>query len=145
MVTIDVLDALLSAGARRGEAESYIQSLATVDRATALVSILPELDTESHVMLAAVLLRRDIASLAGDVLRNTLNPTTSIHLLKEMVDPLTRLVLKLQLSENCRRQISHCLPELCSSLSVLSETDCDAILKEIVGNISPLVSDSFGF
>ena len=145
VITIDVLDALLSAGAHRGQAESYIHSLATADRATSLVHILPELRSESQVMLAAVLLRRDIAALAGDALRYKLDVTTSIHLLKELVDPLTSLVLKPHLSENCRRQLSHCLPELCSSLSVLSETDCDAVLTKIFGSISPLVCDPFGF
>lgn len=141
IITIDLLDALLSVGEQRGQAEAHLQSLATMDRVKGLLSILFELRNEGHVMLAAVLLRRDIAALAGDALVNKIDPNIAVNLLKEMVDPLSKLFLNTQMPDNCRRQLGHCLPEVCSSLSLLSEVDCDAALKTILDTIAPPVRE----
>lgn len=139
-ITTELLDALLSAGPQREQAEAHLTSLSTVDRTKGLVAILFSLSNEGHVLLGAVLLRRNVAQLAGDVLAKKLDAPIAVDLLQELVEPLSNLFLNTAQPPPCRRQLSHCLAEVCSSLSILDHAKCDVVLTSILERIAPPVS-----
>lgn len=128
MITPALLDALLSPDtlndSPRSRAEAFLQSKTTQERVYGFLTLLrqPEL-SESHLLLSAVLLRRDIAKLAGD--------SANIGILKECMEPLL----------NClnNRMVRHCLAELCASLSFLSPSDGDNAFATIWNRVTPMV------
>lgn len=145
MITPELLEALLSpendanGDSPRARAEAYLQTLSIVERTQSLLQVLMKTQQEAHWMLTAVLLRRDIANLAGNVLANVLDTATSLQLLKGMMEPLLAFFLNTAVPANIRRLGGHCLAELCASLSILSPYDSDAAFENILSKIAPMV------
>jgi hypothetical protein len=143
-ISLDLLNALLSGGDHRGQAEACLQMMSSFERSKAWMGIIPSLQNEGQCLLVAVLLRRDIANLSKDVLEEKLEQLIAIKMLQELIVPLLQLMLNADhTSQHCRRQWSHCLPEICASLSILSDSDCDNALRRILDIIFPYVS-TFG-
>jgi hypothetical protein len=139
-ITTELLDALLSTGPQREQAETHLSSLSTVDRTKGLISILFSLSNQGHVLLGAVLLRRNVAQLAGEALARKLDGPTALTLLQELVEPLSSLFLNTeQMPAPCRRQFGHCLAEVGSSLSILDPATCDVVMTSILERIAPSV------
>ena len=125
-ITVELLDALLSSGPARQQAEDLFKTVALKERIQGLVTILTSTSIqEGHILLACVLLRRDIA-------------TITEPFLKDLTEPLLQLFQKLS-SAACRRQVGYCLVEVCSSLSLVSPQDSQAALQSILAVIDPLV------
>lgn len=147
-ITVELLDALLSpapavAGgpSPRQQAEAHLQSMSVQDRARGLLSLLLLFSSQQQSpnnvgreMMASVLLRRDVANLGG---------AGETSLLKEMVEPT--LALFASAERQCRRQVGHCLAEICASLSILSEQDSNQAVATILSKISPAVCSTMGF
>ena len=146
-VTLDLLDALLSP-TDRASAELIYHSLPLISRASSILSILisfpPHCNTNTgRIMLASVLLRRDIATMGGTI-------DNSVHLsekksyaklLTEMVDPMMDLFGKA--NDGTRRFLGHVVAEICLSLSVLDESNenlSEKVIREIIDRIGPGVS-----
>jgi hypothetical protein len=129
MITVELLDALISPGPSRQQAEVHFQSIPLVERVQGLLNVLflPNIE-EGHVLMATVLLRRDIASLGVQ--------QTSTVLLKSLVEPLLQLFQKLA-SASCRRQVGYCLAEVCCSLSLSEEGQ--AVFETVLATIAPKV------
>lgn len=140
MITAQLLDGLLSP-THRQQAEFHLESMSVVDRAQGLLAILPQLHLHLHlegqILLAAVLLRRQVTLLGEQVILNQLKVRQVSSLLRGMVDPL--LVLFVGRS-TARRQVGHVLAELCSTMSLLSEPDSHLVLNQILEQIAPAVS-----
>ena len=145
-ITLEILDALLSP-TNRSEAERHFNSVPLIERASSLISLLlslPHDDVENvgRMMLAAVLLRRDISSIGG----LGLNPTTErnglVSLLRGMAEPLMEFFVKV-CDGGIRRQICHVVAELCLSLSLLEEDGGKAVMKGVLGRVGPGVSLCF--
>ena len=93
-------------------------------------------------MLAAVLLRRDISTLAGAETMTGLPPSASMALMGEVAEPLMALFTKQQQQQQqTRRQIGHCIAELCGSLSVVSGEHGREWMTSVLGRLEPGVSD----
>lgn len=138
-ITIDLLEALLSPIAvSRQEAECQLQSLPVVERVKELLSNLIEsgIKEERHVTLVAVLLRRNIILIAGNVLSKTLDQSTAESLLEELGAPLLEIF---EASNYARRQFAHCLAEVCSSLSLLNQARCNSVVRVILERIESKV------
>lgn len=137
-ISLELLDALLSPAAAtaigqqspREQAEAHLATMTVPDRASGLLSLLLELPQApehlSRRMMASVLLRSNIASLS----------TGNLTLLKEMIEPLLSLFCSNESPTQCRRQIGHCLAEICASLSILSAGDSDEAINVILTRIS---------
>ena len=143
-VTTELLDALLSPSGGgsggdpqhtpRAQAEHHLQSLSITDRAAGLLNMLLTLSSSSsppspsptsdpanaaRQMLAAVLLRRDVAQLGGNAATG-IDAATASSVLTGMVHPLLRLFLDDSTTTKVtKRQVGHCLAELCLSCSIL--------------------------
>ena len=129
----------------RAQAEHHLSSLSLSDRVAGLLNLLLSTASssnsnanaaaaaadQSRAMLCAVLLRRDIATLGGNAHSATgLDHGTALQMMREMVPPLLQLFLAGGInngngngnggsSKTTRRQVGHCLAELCLSCSVL--------------------------
>ena len=155
-VTTELLDALLSPAASAGQhspraqAERHLSSLSLPDRAGGLLHLLIALASSSsgdgrnqpRALLSAVLLRRDITVLGGNAHSATgLDNATAMNMLREMVGPLLQLFLGDSSSNGggskaTRRQVGHCLAELCLSCSVLgAENDGAAVAAEVMAQV----------
>ncbi len=145
-ITIDLLDALLSADhEKRTYGEAYLKSLTVEERCGSLLQFLTTQRRagssstvggssshlgDHHLLLSAVLLRRDILRL------------TNAYVLQEMVPPL--LALFTDTTEwnhtNLRRQVGHCLTAICQTLTLLNHnSECDAIMNTVFNQIISLV------
>lgn len=155
-VTRELLDALLSpGGGATAEAEAHLSSLSTSDRIAGLVGILLEggRDPSSagswapRATLAAVLLRRDLASLAGVGGGAAGAPSQAMSMADELVGPLLGLFLEATdaATAGVRRQVGHCLAELCLSASVLETAEAGAgpgrVMTTVLNGIGPGVSE----
>ena len=138
LITAELLDALLSSGPSRKEAEAHFHTLDLTNRIQGLVSTLSGTANQSHILIASVLLRRDIATLGGQALEQKINPSVARDLLVNLVAPLLNLFQSLP-SAPCRRQVGYCLTEVICSLSLLSEQDGQTTLESILNTIGPLV------
>ena len=100
---------------------------------------------EARSMLAAVLLRREISTLGGNESMTGIPTSNCIALMGEIAEPLMSLfTLDNNSSINqSRRQIGHCIAELCCSLSVVSPNDGKEWMKSVLGRLEPGVSDLF--
>ena len=135
MVTLELLDALLSPNSnRRGDAESFFQSLPLLDRATGLAQQIISSTNDAHgpyhlVSLAAVLLRRDILRI------------NEYQLVIQFVDPLLGVFLLASMPHATRIAIGHCLAETCGSVALLSPCpkDKEHVMERILAAISNLV------
>ena len=163
-MTTELLDALLSPAASAGQhspraqAERHLSSLSLPDRAGGLLHLLIALSSSSsgdgqnqpRALLSAVLLRRDITVLGGNAHSATgLDNGTAMNMLREMVGPLLQLFLSDSnggSGKATRRQVGHCLAELCLSCSVLgAENDGGAavaaeVMAQVLTGIGPGVS-----
>ena len=166
-VTTELLDALLSPAASggagqqhspRAQAERHLSSLSLPDRAGGLLHLLINLSSSSsgdgqnqpRALLSAVLLRRDITVLGGNAHSATgLDNGTAMNMLREMVGPLLQLFLSDSNGSGgkaTRRQVGHCLAELCLSCSVLgADNDGGAavaaeVMAQVLTGIGPGVS-----
>lgn len=135
-ITTALLDALLSSGASRQQAEIVLNSMSLVDRIQGLMNVLhsPAL-ADGPMLMAFVLLRRNVASLGEESLRNP--SVNGVDLLKSLVEPLLQLFQSL--SSACQRQVGFVLTEVCCSLSLLSANDSQAALHSILNAIAPMV------
>jgi len=156
---VRVLDAILFpatnevAKSKRKEAEAHYSSLSIVERTQGLLDILIRLNSNAttnessqhtdggRMNLAAVLLRKEISKLAGDVIKQSGSPSS---FLLSMVDPLLVLYSSQKnsiLDRQSRRALSHCLAEICLSLSLIAthEETVEAI-RMILSRIGSTVS-----
>jgi hypothetical protein len=138
LITTELLDALLSSGPSRKEAEVTFNSLDLTNRIQGLVSTLSCTSNNSHILIASVLLRRDIATLGGQALEQKLSPNVARDLLLNVVAPLLNLFQSLPFAP-CRRQVGYCLSEVICSLSLLFEQEAQTTLESILNTIHPLV------
>jgi hypothetical protein len=138
LITAELLDALLSSGPSRKEAEAHLNTLNLTDRIEGLVSTLSFSVPQNHILIASVLLRRDIATLGGQALEQTIDLNVAKDLLIKLSAPLLQIFQSLP-SAPCRRQVGFCLTEVICSLSLLSEQDSQATLQSILNTIGPLV------
>lgn len=160
---VDVLDAILfptspTAKDRRKDAEAFYNSLPILDRTQTLLQILIQLQSNattasaptndadtSRMNLAAVLLRKEISSLAGDAMKG---PRVTSEVLLSMVDPLLGLYSQesIIVDRQSRRALSHCLAELCLSLSmVATHTEAANAIRIILSRIGNAVSSGVFF
>lgn len=171
-VTTQLLDALLSPSgggqhSPRAQAERHLSSLSLPDRVAGLLNLLlttasnaaSDPTDQSRAMLCAVLLRRDITSLGGNAHSATgVDHPTAMRMLREMAQPLLQLFLgdgsssNTSTSKTTRRQVGHCLAELCLSCSVLgasveggNATTANEVMAQVLTGIGPGVSFSFSF
>jgi hypothetical protein len=138
LITTELLEALLSSGPSRKEAELTLNSLDLTNRIQGLVSTLSCTSNNSHILIASVLLRRDIATLGGQALEQKISPNVARDLLVNVVAPLLNLFQSFPFAP-CRRQVGYCLTEVVCSLSLLFEQDCQTTLESILNTIHPLV------
>lgn len=85
-------------------------------------------------MLAAVLLRREVETLAGKQEMTGLAPSFAVSLMGEIANPLMSLFLKNEVKQS-RRQIGHIIAELSSSLSIVSMEDGREWMKTVLNQI----------
>jgi len=109
------------------------------DRIQGLVAVLSTPTQPDHILIASVLLRRDIATLGGQALQQQVSPENAAGLFKSLVDPLLHLFQTLP-SAPCRRQVGYCVTEVICSLSLLSVQDSINALQTILAVIDPSVS-----
>jgi hypothetical protein len=138
LITTELLDALLSSGPSRKEAEVTLNSLDLTNRIQGLVSTLSCTSNNSHILIASVLLRRDIATLGGQALEQKISPNVARDLLVNVVAPLLNLFQSLPFAP-CRCQVGYCLTEVICSLSLLFEQEAQTTLESILNTIHPLV------
>lgn len=137
-ITAALLDALLSSGPSRQQAEIVLNSMCLVDRIQGWMNVLhsPAL-AHGPMLMAFVLLRRDVASLGEESLRSP--SVNGVDLLKSLVEPLLQLFQSLSTGSACQRQVGFVLTEVCCSLSLLSANDSHAALLSILNAIAPMV------
>ena len=155
-VTIELLDCMLTPTPGH-PAEALYQSVPLSNRVRQLTALLAQLYTCTNAdaaiaannagrsMLAAVLLRRDIGTLGGSEAMTGLPQNETIQLLGEVAEPLMSLFsqeggARQQQQQQSRRQIGHCIAELCGSLSVVSESHGREWMKSVLGRLQPGVS-----
>lgn len=138
-VTIPLLDSMLRPSPGQ-PAEAVYRSIPLPNRVRELTAILRQLhggggDDAGRSMLAAVLLRREISTLAA---------SSDLSLLGEVAEPLMALFTQDgagdKQGQQSRRQIGHCIAELCSSLSVASPANGREWMKSVLGRLEPGVS-----
>jgi len=138
-ITAELLDALLSSGPSRQEAEAHFNTLGLTDRIQGLVAVLSTPTQPDHILISSVLLRRDICTVNGQALEQQILPNIAVELLQKLVEPLLHLFQTLP-SAPCRRQVGYCLTEVICSLSLLSDQDSQNALQSILNTIDPSVS-----
>ena len=155
-VTVDLLDSMLSPTPGQPASEALYRSIPLPNRVRELTSLLGQLNGSNNnannnyvatnnagrSMLAAVLLRRDISTLAGAETMTGLPPSASLALMGEVAEPLMALFTKQQQQQQqTRRQIGHCIAELCGSLSVMSGEHGREWTTSVLERLEPGVSD----
>jgi len=155
-VTVDLLDSMLSPTPGQPASEALYRSIPLPNRVRELTSLLGQLNGSNNnannvvannnagrIMLAAVLLRRDISTLAGAETMTGLPPSASMALMGEVAEPLMALFTnqQQQQQQQSRRQIGHCIAELCGSLSVVSGEHGREWMTSVLGRLEPGVSD----
>ena len=155
-VTLDLLDSMLTPTPGQ-PAEALYRSIPLSTRVRDLTLILGQLYSNAAAtaannnndggrsMLAAVLLRREITTLAGNEAMVGLSTSNAIQLMGEIAEPLMTLFALdgapiMSNIKQSRRQIGHCIAELCCSLSVQSPADGREWLKSVLGRLGPGVS-----
>ncbi len=93
-------------------------------------------------MLAAVLLRREVVALAGLEKMSGLPKPTAVALMGEIAQSLMNLIFQ-EGDYSTRRQVGHCLAELCYSLSLLDMGSGKELMKEIFSQLESGVSQYF--
>ena len=153
-VTIPLLDSMLTPTPGQ-PAETLYRSIPLSNRVRELANLLTQLysnaggvndsTNEARSMLAAVLLRREISTLGGNESMTGIPTSNCIALMGEIAEPLMSLfTLDNNSSINqSRRQIGHCIAELCCSLSVVSPNDGKEWMKSVLGRLEPGVSYLF--
>jgi len=145
-VTIDLLDSMLTPTPGQ-PAEAHYRSISLPNRVRELTSLLGRLcgaaadasdaANAGRGMLAAVLLRRDVASLAGAEAMTGLSASAAVSLMGEIAEPLLALFAKEDASKQSRRQVGHCVAELCGSLSVTNAESGNEWMKVLLGRLEP--------
>ena len=153
-VTIPLLDSMLTPTPGQ-PAETLYRSIPLSNRVRELTTLLTQLynsnnnaggtvndsNNEGRSMLAAVLLRREISTLGGNESMTGIPTSNCIALMGEIAEPLMSLFTLDNSSVNqSRRQIGHCIAELCCSLSVVSPNDGREWMKSVLGRLEPGVS-----
>jgi hypothetical protein len=139
MISAELLAALLSFdGDRRSQAETSFRSMSTTDRINGLLHCLVLANSDCNDpqqpevgLLTAVLLRREILKL------------TESNMLEELVGPLLQSFTSATVnmsdkSRPFRLQVSHCVAEVCATLSLVG--DVSLVLRGILSAIEPMVS-----
>ena len=129
-ITTNLLQALLSPdGNIRNQAETVFNSLSLADRVQGLLGAITAGGNNNNdancQLIAAVLLRRDILKL------------TDTNMLQQLVTPLLQVFLDRQFSS--RKQVGHCLAEICACLSALG--DVQPVLKTILSTLGSSFDD----
>lgn len=137
-ISVELLDALLSSGPSRQEAEAHFNALSLTDRIEGLVAVLSTATQTNRILIASVLLRRDVATLGGKALEQQVPAQSALGLLQKLVEPLLHLFQSLP-PALCRRSIGYCLTEVICSLSLLSLDDSITALQAILTTIGPSV------
>ncbi|KAL7537732.1 hypothetical protein ACHAXR_008907 [Thalassiosira sp. AJA248-18] len=140
-VTNNLLDSMLTPTPGQ-PAEALYHSIPLPNRVRELTSLLHQLSSScdnnnaGRSMLAAVLLRRDIGSLGGNETMTGLSSSQSVAIMGDIAEPLLSLFSSSSQTTQ-RRQIGHCIAELCSSLSVVSESHGREWMKSVLGRLEP--------
>mmetsp|Transcript_27299 Transcript_27299/g.31798 ORF Transcript_27299/g.31798 Transcript_27299/m.31798 type:complete len:1305 (+) Transcript_27299:116-4030(+) len=131
-ITTELIDALLCPTSNTN-AEKHYKSIPIPTRIKSLLSLLQSLplstitanyDDISRSMLIAVLLRKEVSSLAGYSVQNVkfVSEWEIVRILGEMTNPLLHVFETCNCSSsNVKRQIGFVIAEVCSSLSVMEE------------------------
>ena len=152
-VTIPLLDSMLTPTPGQ-PAETLYRSIPLSNRVRELTTLLTQLynsnnaggtvndsNNEGRSLLAAVLLRREISALGGNESMTGIPTSNCLALMGETAEPLMSLFTLDNSSVNqSRRQIGHCIAELCCSLSVVSPNDGREWMKSVLGRLEPGVS-----
>ena len=146
-ITIDLLDSML-VPSHGNPAENNYLSISLDLRVRELASLLAQLDDNNATntarrMLVAVLLRRDVETLAGKQQHTGLSPASVVSLMGEIANPLMSMFFKSEVTQPSRRQIGHIIAELSSSLSIVSSKDGEEWMKTILHHVRPGVSISY--
>jgi len=142
-ITIELLDSML-APSPGNPAEAHYRTIPLDSRVRELTTLLTQLHGENaanagRCMLAAVLLRREVETLAGKQQLTGLAPSSAVSLMGEIANPLMSLFLQNEVTQS-RRQIGHIIAELSSSLSLVSVEDGKEWMKTVLNHIRPGVS-----
>ena len=149
-VSIDLLDSMLS-GSKPGAEELY-KTIPLQTKVRELTHLLGQFcnaadinnnNNSGRAMLSAVLLRREITALAGSEQMNGLSKSAALGLCGEIAESLMSLFMDGAPTQSSRRQIGHCIAELCSSLSIISPNDGREWMKSVLGRLEPGVSVNF--
>eukprot|EP00985_Skeletonema_marinoi_P027946 scaffold23596_cov208-Skeletonema_marinoi.AAC.4 len=139
-ITIELLDSML-APSPGNPAEAHYRTIPLDSRVRELTTLLTQLHGENaanagRCMLAAVLLRREVETLAGKQQLTGLAPSSAVSLMGEIANPLMSLFLQNEVTQS-RRQIGHIIAELSSSLSLVSVEDGKEWMKTVLNYIRP--------
>lgn len=142
-ITVELLDSML-APSPGNPAEAHYRTIPLDSRVRELTSLLTQLHGDNaanagRCMLAAVLLRREVESLAGKQQLTGLAPSSAVSLMGEIANPLMSLFLQKEVTQS-RRQIGHIIAELSSSLSLVSVEDGKEWMTTVLNHIRPGVS-----
>lgn len=142
-ITIELLDSML-APSPGNPAEAHYRNIPLDSRVRELTGLLTQLYDNNaanagRCMLAAVLLRREVETLAGKQQLTGLTPSAAVSLMGEIANPLMSLFLQNQVKQS-RRQIGFIIAELSSSLSLVSVEDGKEWMKTVLNHIRPGVS-----
>lgn len=144
-ITVELLDSML-APSPGNPAEAHYRTIPLDSRVRELTRLLDQLYNNNaansgRLMLAAVLLRREVETLGGKQQLTGLDPSSAVSLMGEIANPLMQLFLQKEMTQS-RRQIGHIIAELSSSLSLVSAKDGQEWMKTILNHIRPGVSVS---
>lgn len=145
-ITVELLDSML-APSPGNPAEAHYRTIPLDSRVRELTSLLTQLYGDNaanagRCMLAAVLLRRDVESLAGKQQLTGLAPSSAVSLMGEIANPLMSLFLQKEVTQS-RRQIGHIIAELSCSLSLVSVEDGKEWMTTVLNHIRSGVSIVF--
>jgi len=137
-ITIELLDSMLAPSPGNPE-EAHYRTIPLDSRVRELTILLSQLygnnaSNAGRCMLAAVLLRREVETLAGKQEMTGLAPSFVVSLMGEIANPLMSLFLQNEVKQS-RRQIGHIIAELSSSLSIVSMEDGREWMKTVLNQI----------
>ena len=147
-VSIDLLDSMLSGG--KPGAEELYKTIPLQTKVRELTHLLSQFcnaadinnNNSGRAMLSAVLLRREIIALSGSEQMNGLSKSAALGLCGEIAESLMSLFMDGAPTQS-RRQIGHCIAELCSSLSIINPNDGKEWMKSVLGRLESGVSVIF--
>lgn len=140
-ISIELLDSML-APSPGNPAEAHYRTIPMDLRLRGLLTHLYGNNASGNAgrcMLAAVLLRREVETLAGKQQLTGLAPSSAVSLMGEIANPLMSLFLQNEVKQS-RRQVGHIIAELSSSLSLVSAEDGKEWMKTVLNHIRPGVS-----